>query len=91
MRAHRVTNRTQGRLELKTIRCILDAGESVVVVEPLSDEIKLKMGGGRLRLLDVVEVVLPAKKSPAPLKSSFETSLLPDSTEAPRKKRTQPE
>jgi hypothetical protein len=62
MKEYRVTNRTQGRLELKSIRKVLDAGESTIVAEPIPDDIKFMIGGGPYRLIDVKELPGPVSK-----------------------------
>ena len=92
MRQWRVTNRTQGRLELKSIRRVLDAGEFAIVAEPLPDDIKFKMGGGPRRLLDVIEIaqaapIKPEKMKPVVIQEKQESV----EAEPPRQTRRKPE
>lgn len=93
MKEYRVTNRTQGRLELKSIRRVLDAGESVVVAEPLPDEIKFKMGGGPRRIIDVAELPKTStKKTATQAAPAAQDSLsLSAPTEQSRSKRNKPD
>jgi len=78
MKQYKITNRTQGRLELKSLRRVLDAGESFIVSGPLAEDVKNKMGSGPYRNIDVVELadlVLPTR----PIKTKPLQSVEPDS------------
>ena len=54
MKEWTVTNRTQGRLELHSIRKVLEFGESVDVAEPIPEEIKYLLGEKKIFLVEVV-------------------------------------
>lgn len=66
MREFRVTNRTQGRLEIKEVRKVLDAGESAIIAEPLPESVRYMMGGGPSRKVDVTEIQKTAATKAAP-------------------------
>ena len=77
MRMFKVTNRTQGQMEIKSIGETLVPSGWVIVPGPLADDIKFMMGGGPMRKLDVQELpaATPAKTStPTPAAASSEQS-----------------
>ena len=80
MSKYKVINRTQGQMEITSIKRTLGPSGWVIVSGPLPDDIKFMMGGGPLRKLDVKEQpeegapvkgpsAVPSSQSAAPAKS----------------------
>jgi hypothetical protein len=84
MKEWRVTNRTQGRLEIKDIRKVLDPGESVTVAEPLPESIKYLLGGRQVTVEELAPAVRQVKPSPA----KSEPAIEPPVERSTRKKST---
>jgi len=63
MREWRVTNRTQGRLEIRDIRKVLDPGEWAIVAEPLPDSIKYLVGDRRVLVEEIDRSAQAVKKT----------------------------
>ncbi len=75
MKQYKVTNRTQGRLELKDPKTVLEAGSWAIIDGELSANVKGLMGAGPHRKIDVIEIVTAPQKTaskgtPAPAVST---------------------
>ncbi len=90
MRQYKVTNRTQGRLEIKEAKKVLDAGAWTTIAEPLPESVRYMMGGGPKRKVDVVEITsIEAKRAPAPAPKPAEAAQADAPPErSPRKGKT---
>lgn len=87
MKQYKVTNRTQGRLEIKEAKKVLDAGAWVILAEPLPESVRFMMGGGPKRKVDVVEVFnIGAKGAPASAPKPAEAPQADASPERPSRK-----
>lgn len=65
MKLLKVTNLTQGRLEIPEEKKVLDAGAWAVIKDELPPSLKRRLGG-RFPTIRVEEIVQPAKVAPAP-------------------------
>jgi len=93
MKEWKVKNNPNGsRLELHSIRRVLEPGETVIVAEPLPEEIKYKLGEHKITLQEVVPVAGKAS-SPKIEKHSTadEEASTQDTAPKERKKRTSDE
>jgi len=94
MKEWKVKNNPNGvRLELKSIRRVLEPGEFVIVAEPIPEEIKYKLGEHKITLEEVSPIAGKASSPKIVKPSSTDDVGLSPQEPAPRerKKRTSDE
>lgn len=88
MKQYKVTNVTQGRLEIGEDKKVLDAGAWAIINDPLPDSVKRRIGG-RYPTIRVEEIIPSVNGAPAPAAKPVTApaaTASPDRT-APRKGR----